>query len=229
MYSRAGQNLTLNPVGTPGFDQSIIPTYELYFSDTWHMKPSLTLTYGLAWQLAMPPYEIHGKQVMLVNSAGEPINMSDFLAQREKAALSGQGYAPEIGFGTVQNVGAGEKYPYNPFYGAFSPRVSLAWSPGADSGFLGALIGHQKTVIRGGYSRIYGRTNGVELVLVPLLGAGILQAVSCYPGMTGSCAGAGTLTAATAFRIGTDGMTAPLPAVSQTLAQPYFPGVNGNA
>jgi hypothetical protein len=229
MYSRAGQNLTLNPVGTPGFDQSIIPTYELYFSDTWHMKPNLTLTYGLAWQLAMPPYEIHGKQVMLVNSAGEPINMSDFLAQREKAALSGQGYAPEIGFGTVQNVGAGEKYPYNPFYGAFSPRVSLAWSPGADSGFLGALIGHQKTVIRGGYSRIYGRTNGVELVLVPLLGAGILQAVSCYPGMTGSCAGAGTLTAATAFRIGTDGMTAPLPAVSQTLAQPYFPGVNGNA
>jgi len=33
----------------------------------------------------------------------------------------------------------------------------------------------------------------------------------------------------TAFRIGADGMAAPLPAISQTLPQPYFPGVNGSA
>ncbi len=33
----------------------------------------------------------------------------------------------------------------------------------------------------------------------------------------------------TAFRIGTDGNTAPLPAVTPTLPQPYYPGVNGNA
>lgn len=229
MYSRSGKNLSLNPVGTPGFDQSIIPTYDLYWSDTWHVKPTLTLTYGLAWQLAMPPYEINGKQVMLVDTTGEPINMSDFLAQREKSALAGVGFAPEVGFATMPNVGSGAKYPYNPFYGGFSPRVSLAWSPSVDDGFFGKLIGRSKTVIRGGYSRIYGRTNGVELVLVPLLGPGILQAVSCYPSMTGTCANAGSLTAANAFRIGTDGMTAPLPAVSSTLQQPYFPGVNGNA
>ena len=34
-------------------------------------------------------------------------------------------------------------------------------------------------MIRGGYSRIYGRLNGVNLVLVPLLGTGLEQAVSC--------------------------------------------------
>ena len=33
----------------------------------------------------------------------------------------------------------------------------------------------------------------------------------------------------TAFRIGTDGMSAPLPRSRQTLAQPFFPGVGGNA
>lgn len=228
MYSRTGSNLTLNPVGTPGFDQDIIPTYNIYWSDTWHVAPTLTLTYGLGWQLAMPPYEIHGKQVMMVDTSGEPINMSDFLAQRQKAALGGEGYAPEVGFAIMPNVGDGYKYPYNPFYGGFSPRVSVAWNPNVDSGIFGKIIGHGKTVIRGGYSRIYGRTNGVELVLVPLLGPGILQAVSCYPSMTGTCANASTLTAANAFRIGTDGLTAPLPVVSQTLPQPYFPGALQN-
>ncbi|HWY49027.1 MAG TPA: TonB-dependent receptor, partial [Bryobacteraceae bacterium] len=54
MYTRAGQNLTLQPPGGFGFDQSIIPTYDLYFSDTWHMKPTFTLTYGLAYSIAMP-------------------------------------------------------------------------------------------------------------------------------------------------------------------------------
>jgi hypothetical protein len=33
----------------------------------------------------------------------------------------------------------------------------------------------------------------------------------------------------TAFRIGSDGLSAPLPTVSQTLPQPYIPGFNGNA
>ena len=228
MYTRAGQNLTLQPPGGFGFDQSIIPTYDLYFSDTWHMKPTFTLTYGLAYSIAMPPFEINGKQVQLVNDAGTPIALSDFLANRQKAALVGQAYAPEIGFETVRNIGTGEKYPYNPYYKGLSPRVSAAWNPRFTDGILGKVLG-DKTVIRGGYARIYGRTNGVDLVLVPLLGPGILQAVSCLPASNGTCANASSLTPATAFRIGTDGNTAPLPAVSQNFPQPYFPGVNGNA
>ncbi len=31
MYSRAGSNLALQPLGTPLFDQSIIPTYDTYY------------------------------------------------------------------------------------------------------------------------------------------------------------------------------------------------------
>ena len=230
MYTRSGNSLTLNPPGSFGFDQDIIPTYDFYFTDTWHMKPTFTLTYGLAYSVAMPPYEINGKQVQMVDAAGNPIALNNFLANRQTAALAGQAYAPEIGFETIRNVGSGEKYPYNPFYKGFSPRVSAAWNPNFDSGILGALFGHGKTVVRGGYARIYGRTNGVDLVLVPLLGPGLLQAVSCNPSMNGTCAAnPATLTPANAFRIGTDGNVAPLPAVTQNLAQPYFSGVNGNA
>src|SRR5207249_1492798 len=121
------------------------------------------------------------------------------------------------------------KYPYDPFYGGFSPRASLAWSPGFDSGILGKLLGRNQTVIRGGYARIYGRLNGVDLLLVPLLGPGLLQAVSCVaPTITGACAGAGGANPTTAFRIGVDGNTAPLPTVTATLPQPFFPGAVQN-
>ena len=46
-YTRAGANLALNPPLTHAFDQSTIPYYNVYWSDSWHMKPSFTLTYGL--------------------------------------------------------------------------------------------------------------------------------------------------------------------------------------
>jgi hypothetical protein len=229
LYSRNGPTLALNPQGTPGFAHSISATYDTYFSDTWHVRPSLTLTYGLSWNLSLPPYETSGHQVVLVDATGEPVSTNSFLAQRQKAARNGQGYAPEIGFATVQNVGGGEKYPYRTFYGGFSPRISAAWNPNGGGGWIGKILGQNKTVIRGGYARVFGRVNGVEMVLTPLTSPGVLQAVSCYPAANGSCASAGSLTAATAFRIGADGMTAPLPAVSPTLPQPYFPGVNGNA
>ena len=58
MYTRAGSNLALQPLGSSATDKSIIPTYATYFYDTWHVKPSLTVTYGLGWNLEMPPYEL---------------------------------------------------------------------------------------------------------------------------------------------------------------------------
>src|SRR5579871_6424714 len=230
MYTRSGSNLSLNPPGTPGFDQSIIPTYNIYLSDTWHMKPTFNLTYGLAYTLELPPYEINGKQVGLTDQSGHPIALTDYLNQKQKAALAGQVYDPTIGFATVRNMSPAVKYPFNTFYGGFSPRVSAAWNPNFDSGLLGSVFGHGKTVLRGGYTRIYGRLNGVGLVLVPLLGTGLLQPVSCIgASRTGQCLGNGGVDPTTAFRIGVDCMTAPLPSVSQTLPQPYLPGVGGNA
>jgi hypothetical protein len=230
MYTRSGSNLTLNPPGTPGFDQSVIPTYNVYVSDTWHMKPTFTLTYGLAYTLEMPPYELNGKQVGLTDQSGTPIVLTDFLAEKQKAALAGQVYDPTVGFATIRNMSPSLKYPFDPFYGGLSPRIAAAWNPSFDSGLLGSVFGHGKTVIRGGYSRIYGRLNGVGLVLVPLLGTGLLQPVSCIgASATGQCLGNGGVDPITAFRIGADGLTAPLPTASPTLPQPYLPGVNGSA
>jgi hypothetical protein len=114
-YTRTGNSLTLNAPLTPASDKVTIPYYNVYFSDTWHMKPSFTLTYGLGWTLEMPPTEATGKQVALVDASDEPIEALDYLAQRKAAALNGQVYNPTVGFALVGNVGSGLKYPYNPF------------------------------------------------------------------------------------------------------------------
>jgi hypothetical protein len=215
-YTRSGPNLALNPPLTHASDQSTIPFYNAYFSDAWHMKPSITVTYGLGYTLEMPPTEKNGKQTVVVDAADEPIQTEDYLKQREVSAEQGQVYNPELGFALVANVGNGLKYPYQPFYGSFSPRVGISWNPSFS----------KSTVIRGGYGRLYGRLNGVDLVLVPLLGTGLIQAVQCRQTfMTGVC-GPTNPTAANAFRVGIDGNTAPLPAAAPTLPQPAFTGFN---
>lgn len=227
--SRSGSNLALNgnastTVYPPVLSHNIIPTYNVYFSDSWHMKPSFTFSYGLAWTLEMPPYEPTGLTTTLVDASGQQVDTATFLRNREQAALNGQVYLPQIGYELVGN--AGRKYAYNPYYGGFSPHFAGAWRPSFNDGILGKFLGGGHTVIRGGWSRIYGRLNGVDLVLVPLLGAGSLQPITC-PGakMDGTCAGAGNVDPTNAFRIGTDGPTAPLPAASPTLSQPNFSGI----
>ncbi len=233
-YTRTGSDLTLNAANTPASDKSTIPFYNLYVSDTWRMKPTFTLTYGLGWTLEMPPVEEKGKQIVFVDENSKPIKTDVYLKAREDAALAGQVYNPPVGFTLVGNAAGQHKYPYNPFYKSFSPRIAAAWNPKFDSGLLGQMFGQGKTVIRGGYSILYGRLNGVDLVLVPLLGTGLIQAVQCIgPLADGTCSG-GTGTPNTAWRIGPqaggfDGLVAPLPQPSQTLPQPDFPGINAIA
>jgi Carboxypeptidase regulatory-like domain len=231
LYTRAGSDLSLQPLGSNMFDKSTIDTYSAYFSDTWHLKPSFTLSYGLSYTVETPPVEQDGKQIELVDSANNPINLKDYLATREAAALQGNIYNPAIGYSLVGNVGKGSKYPYNIFYGGWSPRASVAWNPKFDSGVLNKVFGSSNSVIRAGYGRIYGRLNGVDLVLVPLLGVGLGQAVTCIGATsTGVCTGPGGANPATAFRLGDPNPSALIgQGVTQTLPQPYFPGLNGAA
>ena len=146
-------------------------------------------------------------------------------------ALKGEVYNPNIGFSTIGNV-----------YGR-EPQVSvqsvLRRRKPACCGCLESevcrrtswakLMGDGKTVIRAGYGQIYSRLNGVGLVLIPLLGVGLGQPNFCIgASSSGQCLGTGGVTPATAFRIGTDGLTAPFQTPSKTLPQPSYPGINGS-
>jgi Carboxypeptidase regulatory-like domain len=233
-YTRNGAALTLNPPLTPAEDQLTVPYYNVYFTDTWKVKPTFTFSYGLGWTLEMPPTEATGKQDVLVNAANEPISLTAYLNQRKRNALAGEVYNPEIGFALVNNVGDGGGRVYNPYYGEFSPRVAIAWSPHFDADTTaGKIFGHENTVIRAGAGIIYGRLNGVDQALVPLLGIGPIEPVQCFNNLaSGACPITGAPTLTNAFRISQNGLTAPLQTAlnlkpSVTLPQPIYPGING--
>ncbi|HLY59952.1 MAG TPA: carboxypeptidase-like regulatory domain-containing protein [Terriglobia bacterium] len=209
-------------------DHSITDAYSMFVTDSWKIRPNLTLNYGLEWGVQLPPFEQNGVQDILTDASGNAVPFQSYLDNTESRALAGQVYNPVLGFTPIHGIGGHPKYPYAPFYGAFSPRVSLAWSPTYSDGILGKIFGNRKSVIRGGYSRINDRTNAVNNVLTPLLGYGFGQPVRCNGGrMDGVCTNKVNGTNPTnGFRIGVDGNTAPFPAITQTLPVPAEPGVN---
>ena len=197
---------------------SIIPYYNVYLTDSWHVKPTLSINYGLGYTIEMPPYETQGGyQTVMVDQNDNVVYAQQYLNNVKQAALQGDAYAPLLGFAAVRNVAGHSKYPYDPYYGGLSPRIGLAWNI------------RPNTVIRGGYSRIYGRINGVNPLLVPLLTPGLMQPATCGgPNIdTGGCGGSTPLNT---FRVGVDcpsgSCVAPLPPPSANLPQPWYPGAN---
>ena len=229
LFVRGGNDFHLT--GAKTFqDTSIIDSYSLYYNDSWKIRPTITLNYGLEWGTQMPPYEVNGVQDFMVDSSGAILTTQQYLQNTVNHALQGQVYNPVLGFEPIGAVGGHPKYPFQPYYGGFSPRVAVAWNPRFQPGFLGRAFGQGKTVFRAGYARIYDRNNGVDLVLVPLLGYGFGQTIRCNgASMSGGCLGGAGTTPSTAFRVGVDGTTGPFPAVQQTLPIPAEPGVNSPA
>ena len=237
-YANSGGSLNLNAPLTPISANTSIPYYNLYVTDTWHLKPSITVNYGISYAIEMPPTERNSSQVMLTDVSGNAIRVQNYLAARKSAAALGQIYNPEIGFALVKNVAGGRKYPYDPFYAAVSPRISASWNPKFSNTALNKLFGDGATVIRGGYGRIYGRINGDAQVLNPLLSPGLILATQCKYAQSpntgsGTCTQGSSYTDTTAYRFGTapglDGVSPVLAtaALPLTLAQPYHPGFDG--
>ncbi len=221
-------DLSANPLGTPIFNAITYNTYSVYFSDSWHIVPTLTLTYGLNWNVDMPPSEAQGKQAIMVNLNNQVIVPEQYLAARESAALNGQIYNPTVGFEPIHF--AGRSLPSNPVYNDFAPRVGLAWNPKFNDGLLGKIFGPGKTAFRVGYARLYDRLNGVQKVIDPLQGLGFAQTLQCLgPSITGACLGTSGADPTTAFRIGVDGSTVPIPPLTATAPVPLIPGAAGFA
>lgn len=208
MLTRDG-SFNNNPLGTPVSANSTIRSYEFYAQDIWRVTPSWTVSYGLTYQVQVPPVESDGKQVIMINrGTGEPVFADDYFRQRQEAALSGQIFNPELAFTPIRS--SGRKYVYDIDWNNLGPRAAAAWSPSFTEGFWGRLFGDRQTVLRGGYSLTYDRLNGVGLVMTPILGVGFGQTLACVgPTLTGVCAT--STDPSTAFRIGVDGSTVPLP------------------
>src|SRR5713226_7508742 len=220
-----GPDFSPNPVGTPLHQNTIVDSYSLYASDSWRIKPSLTVTLGLNWGVQLPPYESSGEQTMVVDdSTGKVIDFDNYIKTRETQALAGQIFNPQLDYVPIKQLG--RKYPYDPDWRNFSPRVAVAWNPSYDRGLLGSLFGNRKTVLRGGYSRVFDRINGVGIVMIPALGVGFGNNIRCAgPHKTGAGIACGNSDPSNAFRIGTDGTTVPMPSLATIPSgKPLIPG-----
>jgi hypothetical protein len=139
--------------------------YEVYFQDQWRIQPSLTLSLGLRYSNATPPWETNGNQVIPV-----PVNPSlngsfgAWFECRNAMRLAGR---PTADCGLIETQLGGAANDARPYFDRdnnnFSPRIAAAWAPSFQGGILGRLFGEGKTSIRGGYSLVYDRM-GMALV-----------------------------------------------------------------
>ncbi|MFN7944893.1 MAG: carboxypeptidase-like regulatory domain-containing protein [Blastocatellia bacterium] len=205
-------NLKLQPLGTGLFTKSTLGAYEFYASDTWRIKPSLTLTYGLTYNWQTPPIEDSGKQTVIAfKDSGKLVDYKKYMADKLAAAEQGVIYNPDLAYLPLKN--AGRDTAYDTDFADFSPRLSIAWNPSFKDGWMGKAFGDRKTVIRGGYSLVYDRTNTVQTIIIPTLGVGFAQTVNITAPKNSN---------GDPFRIGVDGPI-PLPTVPQQLTSPVIP------
>ena len=180
-YDRQGNTL---PEGTPIRRNYGLNWYEFYGQDSWRIKRNLTVTYGLRWSLFPPPWEVNGFQ------ASPTFDLGKYFNQNAQNMKNGLGYAdaPLVSFilGGPANHGTG-LYQFEK--SDFSPRISFAYSPHPVGGWLRKLVGDgDKTVIRGGFGRVYDRA-GMQLINTfdanapGGLGATV-QNPCCLPGVT---------------------------------------------
>jgi len=163
-----------------------LDSYEFYGQDTWRIKPNLTLTYGLRWSFFPAPWETNGFQ------ASTTFGLGSQFAQNVRNMNQG------IGYGAMRSIDFSPSGPANNGPGFYplektdwSPRISIAYSPRADSGFSRKIFGdNDKTVIRAGFSRVYDRAGFALINSFDQIGAAgfstTLQNPCCTFGETGA-------------------------------------------
>jgi outer membrane receptor protein involved in Fe transport len=118
-------------IGAPfGYNQSMggaldqrAPYLGLYTQDTWQAKPSLTLNYGLRWELTPFWHDTENRLIGMVPGKQSVV-------------------FPDAPTGIVFPGDPGIPDTIAPtHYTNFAPRIGLAYSPDAQGGFLGKLFG----------------------------------------------------------------------------------------
>jgi hypothetical protein len=112
--------------------------YGVYAQDSWRATPTLTLNYGLRWEVSTPWYDTTNKLETLIPG-------------QQSLVFPG---APT---GMVFPLDPGVPRGTAPVrYGNFAPRIGIAYAPNVTDGFLHKLLGGAgKSSIRAGYGIFY--------------------------------------------------------------------------
>jgi hypothetical protein len=112
-----------------------------WIQDRWRIRPDLTINYGMRWDIVHDDYNKDGAYTS-AKSLADLYGPTSLGAMFQPGALGGVG---EPTFTAAQ-------HKYNTMWKNPQPGVALAWNPNGGNGFLGKILGTNKTVIRTGYS-----------------------------------------------------------------------------
>ncbi|MBZ5495284.1 MAG: carboxypeptidase-like regulatory domain-containing protein [Acidobacteriia bacterium] len=120
----------------------------LFLSDSWRMRPGLTLNYGVRWELQLPWVPLNS-----VYSWATPADVwgpSGFNSLFKQGATGGRNTE-------YQQFKAGDP-AYNLDYRNIAPSFGFAWSPNFQNDLLSRILGNNgQSVFRGGFSVAYSR------------------------------------------------------------------------
>ena len=203
--SRDAKGNVLNSVtNPPSYDQTS-EHFEFMGSDTWQMKPSLTVNYGINLTYDTPYRDVNGKDYLLVDGSNNLISPAALLKQKLLAASSGQVYNTTMYFVHPAQLNGRAIYPA-PF--TIGPRAGITWNPALKGTFLAPLLGERKTVIRGGFSLMHEQILGIQTELYGIIGNQLIatQNVTTAPTCdSGGTPGPGCVAGSSPFRVGVDG------------------------
>ncbi len=139
------------PTGTPENRDFAEDNYNLYFLDSWKLKPNITVTAGLRWEYQSPIWEANGNEVAPTTDVYQW-----FLTREENAANGiGQQASPPLSWAPAGKANNAPSW-YRPNYKNFSPRFAFAWAPGYSDGILSKFFGGpNKSSIRAGFGLYY--------------------------------------------------------------------------
>ncbi len=120
-----------------------------YVQDSWRLAPTLTLNYGLRWDI-LPPW-------------WEKYNQLETIVPGENSVVF-----PGAPTGLVFPGDPGVPRTLAPTrYDDFAPRAGLAWSPAAKSGWLAKLTGTPGTTsIHAGFGQFYTPIEGLSPAII---------------------------------------------------------------
>ena len=136
--------------------EGYLQVFSAFLQDSWRATPTLTINYGLRWDLQTP--------FVPVNDTMSTVTMESVCGM---SGLGGGGtydkcnfYSPGTNTGVVPEFvqyGSGVK-GYDTDWNNIGPAVGVAWRPNVENGWLRTLLGDpEQATLRAGYSESFER------------------------------------------------------------------------
>ncbi len=123
--------------------------YELFLQDTWKVTRGFTVTAGVRGSIFPPLYEVNGYQTSTTPTLGDWFNQRGGLAEQGLP----QSLVAPLTFRLANSPGGQPLYPTQSHA---APRIAIAYSPQADSGWIKRLTGGPgRTSVRAGFGMYY--------------------------------------------------------------------------